>query len=393
MLNSTTQKSEPLDSFLPGTNKNKVKGETKKVEINDGRSDPDNFFDNDTPIFLQDDDIPSPGNTGNETEDEELPDITDDGDEELDYVLDHVLELDYLCDNKEFTHTYETVEEDNEFFDTIEELFFNNPLDKPIKRKKRGRPRGSKTNKKKITPQSSKRKKGRPRGSKNKKKIKLVSNVPMKKPLSKDDVNSSNFNKNIFTSWQAETQLRNPIKLWNSKTMQLKSFKVPIYILKTHVATGANRRYTKIDVNRCRVQFQKTMQMNCIKDFAKKNEVKYDYSNTEQENLERVQCAYREKDIEKLEVGGNGHWSNAFSFAVMQAFVKFRSWPNRYKAIEKYMGNIKTSTEIKDHVGQVKRARIRHKEEEHPYVLYDKTNKNKNKKVKKSTTRRKSKQV
>ena len=78
-------------------------------------------------------------------------------------------------------------------------------------------------------------------------------------------------------------------------------------------------------------------------------------------------------------MGGNGHWSIAFSFAVMQAFVKFRSWPNRYKAIEKYMGNIKTSTEIKDHVGQVKRARIRNKEEKNPYVLYDKTNKKKKK--------------
>ena len=45
--------------------------------------------------------------------------------------------------------------------------------------------------------------------------------------------------------------------------------------------------------------------------------------------------------------------------------------------IEKYMGCIKTSKEIRDHIGQVKRARRRLKDYEHPYVLYEKTNKKK----------------
>lgn len=220
-----------------------------------------------------------------------------------------------------------------------------------------------------------KRKRGRPLGSKNKKR--KVS----KEKSSKDD-NSTFFDNNTFTSSQAENIFRSPMSIWNSNTMQFKSIKVPKYKLKKESdPTGVNRRYTKIDVRRFKNRYKKTKQMEFIKEFAKRNNEAYDILKTGEENLEGVESPYTTKDIENLEVAENGHWSHAFSFAVMQAFVKFRSWSNRYKVIEKYMGCIKTSKEIKDHIGQVKRAMKRYKDYEHPYVLYEKTNRNRKSKV------------
>lgn len=170
------------------------------------------------------------------------------------------------------------------------------------------------------------------------------------------------FNKKVFTSHQAQ-------KLF-------KCSKIPLKDLKKSKPSGSDKRYTKSDVNCFVVKYGKLQKKKRYMNmFSTLEEIKYDNSKTIDENMKCLQGAlHGVKKIEVLEE--TPRWSEALNSACLQAFVKFRNWPNRYSLIAKYMGNVKTLKQIRDHVGKVRR-RVMKTDEEHPYVKYYKTNKKK----------------
>jgi len=242
------------------------------------------------------------------------------------------------------------------------------------------------------------KRRGRPIGSKNRKKVKRANavkrsaaallsltvsspkcqsnGVPIAKASKKDGVKriqpatpktskrtktKLKFNKKIFTSYQA--------------AKQFKCSKIPLKHLLKSAASGANKCYTVSDVNCFIVQYGKMQKKNEFMKFSTTDEVKYDNSKTIDENMKDLQGAiYGGKKIEVLKVEEKARWSEALCSICLQAFVKFRAWPNRYNLIAKFMGNTKTLKQIRDHVGKIRR-RIMKTDKEHPYVKYYKTNK------------------
>jgi len=176
------------------------------------------------------------------------------------------------------------------------------------------------------------------------------------------------FNKKVFTSHQAQ-------KLF-------KCSKIPLKDLKKSKPSGSDKRYTKSDVNCFVVKYGKLQKKKRYMNmFSTLEEIKYDNSKTIDENMKCLQGAlHGVKKIEVLEE--TPRWSEALNSTCLQAFVKFRNWPNRYSLIAKYMGNVKTLKQIRDHVGKVRR-RVMKTDEKNPYVKYYKKN---NKKKKRNTS-------